>query len=616
MWPDNETDVDLLGFDFLVDELLVLLHDPSLLPVTIGLAGDWGSGKSSILKMTAAKLAEEGDGFIVVPFSPWRYEDYEDVKTSLIQDVLSEMAKHLPDEGAGDRRAKAKRLLKRLALRVKVLPILKAGAAALLAGHTSLPPEAVALAAGGAFITSDLEARQENLLEESAEPPPGTPDDQPVSLAEFRETFGELVETVGAHAVVVFVDDLDRCLPDTVLDVFEAVRLFLNAERTAFVIAADQRVVQAAVEHSYKDMLDRNPKIGTDYLEKILQVTISVPPLSQPETVSYINLLLAHSVVGEPDFAKLREAARAARELPTLGVSMNHGIALKALGAVPPELAQAFEIADRITPALASKHKGNPRQIKRFLNLLELRQSVARRRNAELDPAVLAKLMVLETVAIGAYHRLFEWQAAAGGKAPQVEDAEKFARADQDRAPAPEVDEAVAEWLADAAVADWCRSEPALTGIDLAPYFFYSRDRFTPALPAMRLRPELLAVEASLRSSSDATRGEALDAAVKLAAEDLTDLYDALLVDVTHAPRDKAMRSAIELAKRVPDPLVGRLAQALGTIPPTGLSAALPAMLKASFPDLSPFNAVLDSWERAGGTIARAVADIRKNRGA
>ncbi len=59
MWPDNETDIDLLGFDFLVDELLVLLKEPRLLPVTIGVTGDWGSGKSSLLAMTATELDDD-----------------------------------------------------------------------------------------------------------------------------------------------------------------------------------------------------------------------------------------------------------------------------------------------------------------------------------------------------------------------------------------------------------------------------------------------------------------------------------------------------------------------------------------------------------------------------
>jgi hypothetical protein len=47
VWADNETDVDLLGFEFLVDGLVVALTQPRLLPLTVGVLGDWGSGKSA-----------------------------------------------------------------------------------------------------------------------------------------------------------------------------------------------------------------------------------------------------------------------------------------------------------------------------------------------------------------------------------------------------------------------------------------------------------------------------------------------------------------------------------------------------------------------------------------
>jgi ABC-type antimicrobial peptide transport system ATPase subunit len=52
MWADNETEVDLLGFDFLVDTLFVAVTEPRLLPLTVGLLGDWGSGKSSLMRIT------------------------------------------------------------------------------------------------------------------------------------------------------------------------------------------------------------------------------------------------------------------------------------------------------------------------------------------------------------------------------------------------------------------------------------------------------------------------------------------------------------------------------------------------------------------------------------
>jgi KAP family P-loop domain len=59
MWADNETTIDLLGSDYLVDSLLVVLTETRLLPVTVGISGDWGSGKTSLMGMAAEALCEE-----------------------------------------------------------------------------------------------------------------------------------------------------------------------------------------------------------------------------------------------------------------------------------------------------------------------------------------------------------------------------------------------------------------------------------------------------------------------------------------------------------------------------------------------------------------------------
>lgn len=59
MWPDNETDIDLLDFKYMVNAVTSIVKTPSLLPATIGVFGDWDSGKSCLIKMVQKELEQE-----------------------------------------------------------------------------------------------------------------------------------------------------------------------------------------------------------------------------------------------------------------------------------------------------------------------------------------------------------------------------------------------------------------------------------------------------------------------------------------------------------------------------------------------------------------------------
>lgn len=261
------------------------------------------------------------------------------MKAALLAAVLGAVGSRAEKETEKGKREKLLGLAKRLFLRVKWLPMMRMAAAATLTGNADLTPEQLALLSSP-FLTGDLEAKRRRRSRSSRRRRSSR--DRPTTLADFRDTFGTLIDELGVQALVVLVDDLDRCLPDTIINVFEAIRLFLHVPKTAFVIAADHRIVHAAVEQAYPEAVKSDPSIGTDYLEKILQVTISIPPLSAAESETYTNLLMAEANTDGEQFAKLVATAKAERVKANLSVAMNHGIAEKALGTLAEPLSSAF----------------------------------------------------------------------------------------------------------------------------------------------------------------------------------------------------------------------------------------------------------------------------------
>lgn len=482
MWADNETRIDLLGFDYLVDSLEVVLTEPRLLPVTVGVLGDWGSGKTSLLHMVGDRLGGT-DGYVVVEFSPWRYEAYDDVKAALMEAVLGKLEERVPKAPDPDRasslvqrlRAKVGRIMQGPAAAARTLAPAAAGA---LAAHHGADA-ALGAAAGGALVAGF----------EAASGPPRAPDppaDPPAefeSVADFREEFEELMDGLPeVQAAVVLVDDLDRCLDDTIIDVFEAIRLFLQVSRTAFVIAANRAIVQAAIESRYPAKAVGDPALGKDYLEKIVQLEIAVPPLAAPEAETYLNLLFADLRLDPQAMSKIREEAAARRRQGQFAVAMNYGIAKGVLGEVPPDLEADMTIVNRIAPALSRGLRGNPRQLKRFLNMLLLRLQTAQRRGVDLDAAVLAKLMVLEQQQ-SEFQQLFIWQVSQDGAPDEVARAEKAARAGEELPAGSPVE--LATWFTPA-VRQWLQLDPPLASVPLGEYFFFCRDRLSPAAPAAR----------------------------------------------------------------------------------------------------------------------------------
>jgi predicted KAP-like P-loop ATPase len=87
MWTDNVTDKDFLGFDVHANLIKELIKDDKMLPLTIGLFGDWGSGKSSILEVLRKDLENEPKTACLY-FNGWTFEGYDDAKAALLETIV------------------------------------------------------------------------------------------------------------------------------------------------------------------------------------------------------------------------------------------------------------------------------------------------------------------------------------------------------------------------------------------------------------------------------------------------------------------------------------------------------------------------------------------------
>ncbi len=115
MWADNETSEDLLGFKVHADLLINVINDETVLPVTIGVFGDWGSGKSSILQIIKSEFdKDENKDALCIYFNGWTFEGYDDAKAALLNAILKELEdnKKMSAEVKATVKEKAKKLWK------------------------------------------------------------------------------------------------------------------------------------------------------------------------------------------------------------------------------------------------------------------------------------------------------------------------------------------------------------------------------------------------------------------------------------------------------------------------------------------------------------------------
>lgn len=527
MWADNETTEDFLNYEVHCDLIKEYVTNPNLLPLTIGIFGDWGSGKSSIMKILEQKLINDPK-ILTIYFNSWLFESYEDAKVSLLENILLELSKN---ETLGET---AKKKILSLISRVDYMKLTKDG----IKKYGKNVIDIIATGGVGSVIeasfsmlnrekideleTADLSKLNEYIKDEQKNTTKNT-------LKTFRKDFEELINLTDYESVVIFIDDLDRCMPERVIETLEAIKLFLSVPNTAFVIGADERIIKHSISmhlklhtlNSDSDYLQDSKQIVTDYIEKLIQIPYRLPKLSLSEIETYNNLLFCKTQLNEDDFKIVYDDYQSFKQSDFYSAYSYGHIKEKINFDDKPSLSSLLNLSHSMSQMITTILKGNPRQTKRFLNTFILRTKLASVAKLDIDIFVLIKLMLLEYFDTKLFKKLNEFQSKNNGFFPEINILEKVF-CDGEENP---FNDSFQEWQTPQMVS-WIKIEPKLSDTDLRNYFWLFRDKTESTLSDVHMvSPILQKIYKGLKSTQETEVRVSLESAKSLSYDELSEIF-------------------------------------------------------------------------------------------
>jgi KAP family P-loop domain/Leucine Rich repeat len=280
--PAQTTRDDFLALESRLAVVLdILRHKHTRSTITVAIYGDWGTGKTSAMHWLEAQLKvwneqkpEKREGHprvYPVWFDPWKYHSREEVWRGIIAEVILSLFR------VGT--------LSRQNFRLRITEAAKKFGAFLGKGflhalaHTELKfgVGAEATVSGEMFRDIYEEFDKVNHPEKA-------------HLNQFEDTLHSWIKDFleDDARIVLFIDDLDRCMPEVTLEVLEAIKLYLAISRLMFVVGLDRDVVDSVVTKHYKEQ-GLGEKKSAQYLSKIFQVEIQIPP-SEEQMKGFFDL--------------------------------------------------------------------------------------------------------------------------------------------------------------------------------------------------------------------------------------------------------------------------------------------------------------------------------------
>lgn len=349
MINDSASAEDLLNFKRYVSPIIEILTNPKTeTPFTIGIFGPWGSGKSTLIEYLDLELGRSPyTEFFRIKFNPWLYREEKNLIIPLLHTLQDTLA-----------RSTTERIIESAKKIGTVLT--RIGAGLFLKTITA-----------NQITLEELEKQEKAYLDkyQQAQSEIRTLRTQLQTVIDDLTNKGESDDYKAASRVVFFIDDLDRCEPDQIIALLEAIKLFLDLKYCFFVLALDEEVIHHAIQIKYNKfefLNTRQSKIGQQYLEKMIQLPLYLYPLSERDLEDYLNGL------------SLPEKAKAQVKL----------------------------LSEILQP--------NPRKIKRIINLFILNVAILQNNpvlhKTVTDMAALARLIVIQVQDYDLYKKILAYK--------------------------------------------------------------------------------------------------------------------------------------------------------------------------------------------------------------
>jgi len=442
MWSDKETIHDFLGYSSYVEMLASICIDSMLAPLTMGIFGPWGSGKTSLMSMLKGRLdaGPHGAGSVrTLWFNAWRYEGRDEAQSALIHAIIAKLEE---DRTLSQEVLNSFRRLKSSASMLKLAKVITKTA-------LTLSPDIE-----GFF--SAFEQENQKISD---------------TIERFDGDFSSALKQANISHLVVFIDDLDRCSSEKVIETFETIKLFLNTPACTFVIGADAKKIEDAVGDVY-GVVDASRR--RDFLEKIIQIPFVIPEQKIEDIVCYVGMLILAVHIHSTSWEEIAAARRGFINFPD-GIEKALGDWPAANAALFADVAAVKTDLQEIMPYVRSLFhalRGNPRQIKRFLNILALRRKLAETNKLQVRLELLIKLTVIEYAWNDFFKSVVETIDPTTGACELFEAITSTANSALPRA----VSKLVTDALAKPALVQYLDREPRLTSKDdLRPYLFLAQ---------------------------------------------------------------------------------------------------------------------------------------------